>query len=133
MKFVWIDTDADIGVYYLRYYYQDDNNYSEVCVRDYTGPYQSNRRHTDREYAHAHPYAFEVSYCSGFSMHRNFNWAYTLEDVKQWAEKYICQLLIHRYEDMLKEFDACKEQAEWAKEHMSKITNPLLKEEEDES
>lgn len=116
MKIIWDDRDADIGIYKMELKF-DDGSTNGITVWDYTCPYEKQRIEEDKSYAKAHPYAFEVSYCHGYSMHEVFDNSHTLEEVKVWAEDYLLNGLIEYYDNMLKDLNAAKKRAEWAKKY----------------
>lgn len=119
MKIKWNDKDADIGFYEMELEF-DDGSTRSISVWDYTCPYERKKIEEDRAYARNHPYAFEVSYCHGYSMHEVFDSTHTLEDVKIWAEDYLLDGIIAYYDDMLANLDTAKKRAEWAKQYKEK-------------
>lgn len=119
MKIKWNDKDADIGFHEMELEF-DDGSTRSISVWDYTCPYERKKIEEDRTYARYHPYAFEVSYCCGYSMHEVFDSTHTLEEVKIWAEDYLLDGIIAYYDDMLANLDAAKKRAEWAKQYKEK-------------
>lgn len=116
MRIKWDDKDAEIGVHEMELEL-DDGSTRSITVWDYTCPYEKRCIAEDRSYARNHPYAFEVSYCHGYSMHEGFDDSHTLEDVKIWAEDYLLNGIIEHYNDMLANLETAKRQAEWAEEY----------------
>lgn len=116
MRIIWNDKDADIGFHEMKLEL-DDGSKRSITVWDYTCPYEKKRIAEDRSYARNHPYAFEVNYCHGYSMHEGFDDSHTLEDVKIWAEDYLLNGIIAYYDDMIADLEAARKRAEWAKNY----------------
>ena len=136
MKFVWNDSDADIGHYSCSLFDDNGEKLDDIHFTDYTNEWQQN---DSRENHYPRAYSFEVRYCCGFSMHEGFDYdddyhnrsdangmilggyngtcTHTVEDIKRWCEEYIAGMYIKGYADMLKELDDAKRRSEWFLEH----------------
>ena len=112
MKLEWRN-DEDIGFYECTV--TDDDGYEQhISLWDYTCEWQSKRKAEDYAYNRCHPEAYEVSYCSGYSMHEEFDSSHTLEDIKVWCEDYLLDRYINRYNNIVAELDKIKSRADWA-------------------
>lgn len=135
MKFVWDDSDADVGHYRCKLF-DDDDVIDEIHFTDYTNEWQQK---DCRENHFPRAYSFEVGYCRGFSHWEGFdydddyynrvdengyhlggyngNCTHTVEDVKRWCEEYLAGLCIKTYTRMIAQLDDAKRRCEWFKEH----------------
>ena len=136
MKFVWDDSDADIGHYRCKLIDNDETTLEEIHFTDYTNEWQQKdgqKNHYPRAYS------FEVGYCCGFSMYKGFDYddnyydradedgfrlggyngkcTHTVEDIKRWCEEYLAGMYIESYASMLKKLDDAKRRSEWFIEH----------------
>lgn len=112
MKLEWRN-DEEIGFYECTV--TDDDGYTEdISIWDYTCEWQKKRKQDDYAYARCHPYAFEVRYCRGYSMHETFDDTHTLNDVKVWCEDYLLDGYINRYNEIIFNLEKIKSQAGWA-------------------
>jgi DUF971 family protein len=112
MKLEWI-SDEDIGVYDC-IITDDDGHREKIHMWDYTCEYHRNRKAKDVVYSRYHPNAYEVSYCSGYSMRETFDDSYTLEDIKIWCEDYLLDKYINRYNNIVANLERIKSESEWA-------------------
>lgn len=112
MKLEWRN-DEEIG--YYECVVTDNDGYTEdISLWDFTCEYQKKRKQEDYAYARCHPYAYEVRYCRGYSMHETFDDSHTLEWVKVWCEDYLLDGYINHYNDIIANFEKIKSQAGWA-------------------
>lgn len=136
MKFVWNDSDADIGHYRCKLIDDDETTLEEIHFTDYTNEWQQK---DGRKNHYPRAYSFEVGYCCGFSMNKGFDYdddyydradedgfrlggyngtcTHTVEDIKHWCEEYLAGFYIRGYRNMIKELDDAKRRSEWFLEH----------------
>lgn len=130
IRFEWED-DPEIG-HYSCDLVEDNKVLEEISFTDYTCDYH---QVSDKERRYTRPYAFEVRYCNGFSMHQGFDYdedydnhrdengyriggyqgkcTHTVEDIKHWCEQYLASGYIGHYEDILRDIDIIKQRAEY--------------------
>lgn len=136
MKFIWNDSDADIGHYRCKLVDDDETVLEEIHFTDYTNEWQQK---DGRKNHYPRAYSFEVGYCCGFSMDKGFDYdddyydradedgfrlggyngtcTHTVEDIKHWCEEYLAGFYIRGYRNMIKELDNAKRRSEWFLEH----------------
>lgn len=136
MKFVWNDSNADIGHYRCKLVDDDETVLEEIHFTDYTNEWQQK---DGRKNHYPRAYSFEVGYCCGFSMDKGFDYdddyydradedgfrlggyngtcTHTVEDIKHWCEEYLAGFYIRGYRNMIKELDNAKRRSEWFLEH----------------
>lgn len=136
MKFVWDDSNADIGHYKCKLIDDDGTTLDKIHFTDYTDEWQQN---DGRKNHYQRPYSFEVGYCCGFSMHEGFDYdddyrshkgsdghtlggyngtcTHTVEDIKRWCEEYLAGFYIRSYTDMLERLGDTKRRSEWFLTH----------------
>lgn len=131
MKFIWDDTDADIGWHECKLM-DGDSEIDNIDFKDYTNYWQQENAN-ESHYYRAH--SFEVSYCRGYSMKKYFDYdsayrnhidlngkrmygyngvcTHTVEDVKRWCENYLAQKYIDEYNNILARLGTAKRRASW--------------------
>lgn len=74
MKLYWEENEfAEIGSYSCVLELNEKHRFT-IGVHDYTCPFQRDQREKDPiRFDHYHPFAYEVDYCCGYSMHKGFD------------------------------------------------------------
>jgi len=128
MKFVWDDTDADIG-WYDCVLIDEDVTINKISFKDFTNAFQQENAN---EYHIYNAYSFEVSfggsrkgfdYDSAYRNHRdeygkrmygyNGVCTHTVKDIKRWCEEYLASIYIKTYNEMINNLDTAKRRASW--------------------
>lgn len=117
MEIKWNECNADIGSYTC-YLIFDDEKKRDIRVKDFTCKFeQEEKQRNPREHEYYHPHDFEVHYCNGYSMTEYFDAPeWNLEKVKLWAEDYLLDKVIERYNQTMRDLSRIEKEALQAQE-----------------
>ena len=124
MEFEWNDHDAEIGYHELFLFDDDGTRLEDMWLRDCSVPWMVEH---DTKARICRPYAYEIGYCNGYSMHDSFDydpgseetWGYqgtpehSLDDIKRKCEEYLAGLYIQAFDDAVATLETKKRRAEW--------------------
>lgn len=117
MKLYWEKNGMSVIGSYECVLELEDNYKLHIGICDYTCKFQREEaKKNPVTFKRYHPYAFEVDFCQGYSMHKGFDETWTLEEVKVWAENYLLDKLINEYNHMKETIGLAEQRAIWAQE-----------------
>lgn len=133
MKFYWKD-DVENGSYECLLY-DGDEKINDIYFKDYSNYFNQT---FDKKHGFTRPYAYEVSWCHGWSMRKGFdydeqydehyeeqdgsiiriggyqgNCTHTVQDIKRWCETWLAKKYIDNYKQIVENFEKAKERAKW--------------------
>ena len=133
LRFAWDDSWFDCGRYKCELF-ENEKKIDEISFTDYTCEF---RQGNDKKCGYTRPYAFEVYWCSGWSMREGFdyddkfdrhcdekghtiggyqgNCTHTVDDIKKWCEEWLAKRYIQAYENMIKDLETMKNRYDWFK------------------